>query len=969
MHRWILQSGGPFASFLHSSFVRAASSIAATAFHIWPMPIPFRQEHSYKEETFDQPAGATTSHHQVRCRRKAVNLLVALLNWLHLRKVPTCPESCRIGVTLNRLQRATVRRLSFFFEELEVCGIVSPQDMGRTASKVEGLEEIAMDLERLARELGLCTPAPGEYGHRTAGTGAVRPPLAPGATSADSGVVVGKLRRGLPVLAKDVDASRLSFPQDRPKFKASEVLKGIQREVYNSPLQWAQDPDSSTCPVPRAHVQASRRGALKLLEFLDAHHRLELLPEAEIRRSHLCGAFSLLKDQTRDRLILDARPANILEEPALNDYTQTLGAVQALLQVELLPDQQMIFHGDDLRDYYYCFCVTKERVNRNCMRFPLAPRDVAHLSCFSEKLLEHKTVYPCLATMAMGDLNAVEFGQAAHVLLALDCRATSLEELLTVRGRAPRGNLATGIIIDDYVVCEKVAAPPGDLPTEGETRMAWMNEAYAKVELTAHTGKAFRRESQAEFWGAAADGNKGTVRPSPKRLIPLIMMTVRVARLQIATVGLLEILAGSWVAIFQFRKRLMCLLEEIYAAQRGREQNCIVHLSCSMIHELWSLVLVAPLAVTNLRAKTLPVAYLTDASEQMVAGVSSRVPEIFARELHRHCLARGVWTRMLTPWKVWLRRHDLLQPEEELPAGVPLVSHPVWTSLARCLSFKLLFRSPVRRRRHINLLELQAVLEVERRAALRKPSSRLLIGVDSQVVLGALLKGRTASPPLNRMLQYSLPTLLGGDLYSSYGYVPSLANVADDPTRGASIRSPAAEPPDWLVNAFQGDFDSLDKWLNALGFGPQQLACLPGCPKSLDAGMLEDFVRELRSVQKPDRLARFDQAVKTPDPFVSPPCKATRKPLAPQEPIRGSCSPPAGTEEPQEFDSSCPVGDPCGPGQSCDNEAQDGRPLRAAAEKESVKRAASSNGGDVKTPGASGPRWCWVRNHRPFGPP
>ena len=584
----------------------------------------------------------------------------------------------------------------------------------------------------------------------------------------------------LPVLAKDVDASRLSFPQDRPKFKASEVLKGIQREVYNSPLQWAQDPDSSTCPVPRAHVQASRRGALKLLEFLDAHHRLELLPEAEIRRSHLCGAFSLLKDQTRDRLILDARPANILEEPALNDYTQTLGAVQALLQVELLPDQQMIFHGDDLRDYYYCFCVTKERVNRNCMRFPLAPRDVAHLSCFSEKLLEHKTVYPCLATMAMGDLHAVEFGQAAHVLLALDCRATSLEELLTVRGRAPRGNLATGIIIDDYVVCEKVVAPPGDLPTEGETRMAWMNKAYAKVELTAHTGKAFRRESQAEFWGAAADGNKGTVRPSPKRLIPLIMMTVRVARLQIATVGLLEILAGSWVAIFQFRKRLMCLLEEIYAAQRDREQNCIVHLSCSMIHELWSLVLVAPLAVTNLRAKTLPVAYLTDASEQMVAGVSSRVPEIFARELHRHCLARGVWTRMLTPWKVWLRRHDLLQPEEELPAGVPLVSHPVWTSLARCLSFKLLFRSPVRRRRHINLLELQAVLEVERRAALRKPSSRLLIGVDSQVVLGALLKGRTASPPL---LQYSLPTLLGGDLYSSYGYVPSLANVADDPTR------------------------------------------------------------------------------------------------------------------------------------------------------------------------------------------
>ena len=138
----------------------------------------------------------------------------------------------------------------------------------------------------------------------------------------------------------------------------------------------------------------------------------------------------------------------------------------------------------------------------------------------------------------------------------------------------------------------------------------------------------------------------------------------------------------------------------------------------------------------------------------------------------------------------------------------------------------------------------------------------------------------------------------------------------------------AAEPPDWLVNAFQGDFDSLDKWLNALGFGPQQLACLPGCPKSLDAGALEDFVRELRSVQKPDRLARFDQAAKTPDPFVSPPCEATRK---------------------QEFDSSCPVGDPCGPGQSCDNEAQDGRPLKATGPQQKKKASREPQAPTVET--------------------
>lgn len=112
------------------------------------------------------------------------------------------------------------------------------------------------------------------------------------------------------------------------------------------------------------------------------------------------------------------------------------------------PTQQMIFHGDDLRHYYYCFCISEERVNRNCMKLPLAPRDVAHLSCFSERLWKHKTVYPCLATMAMGDLNSFEFGQAARLSLAQECNAARPEELLTVHGRGPLA------VIDDYIVCE-----------------------------------------------------------------------------------------------------------------------------------------------------------------------------------------------------------------------------------------------------------------------------------------------------------------------------------------------------------------------------------------------------------------------------------------------------------------------------------------------------------------------------------
>ena len=58
--------------------------------------------------------------------------------------------------------------------------------------------------------------------------------------------------------------------------------------------------------------------------------------------------------------------------------------------------------------------------------------------------------------MAMGDNNAVELGQGAHVLLGMQSGLIAAEELLTIHSRAPRGRLACGIVIDDILFAEKV---------------------------------------------------------------------------------------------------------------------------------------------------------------------------------------------------------------------------------------------------------------------------------------------------------------------------------------------------------------------------------------------------------------------------------------------------------------------------------------------------------------------------------
>ena len=182
--------------------------------------------------------------------------------------------------------------------------------------------------------------------------------------------------------------------------------------------------------------------------------------------------------------------------------------------------------------------------------------------------------------------------------------------------------------------------------------------------------------------------------------------------------------------------------------------------------------------------------YLSDASEDARASVISDVPTEFAKELHRHSLVRGAWSKLLSPWKIWLKRHFQLHESDALPDGVPLVSHPPWTKLARCLRFRLWHRSVVRSRKHINLLELESIMELERALSAGAQDKRYLCGSDSQIALAAIVKGRSSSPRLNRILLSSLPTVLGAGLYGSYGYVPSKVNVSDDPTRNTEIRAP-----------------------------------------------------------------------------------------------------------------------------------------------------------------------------------
>ena len=850
--RWVLGSRTTFATFLHSVICNKPSLEEGTATTIWPMPPP------YPRRMKEEHGGGALQDDCDRNLEKALNLVVLALSWLHLQHPATAPRSLRLGRGLSRMQWRVVRRFRLFLSTAAEVGDVGPSDMGRTAAKMEGLDGLLADLHGFAEAMGISNTPHGYFSQLGKQRDSEQSLLKPG-PALERGEELGFYSGADIMNAKDIEPERLSFPQDRPTFNPAPYLDEEHRQCYEDPASLADNDLLHQLVPPRVQIKANKEQSQSLLRFLDRHHRLSLEREKDIQPKLCCGAFALLKDAKKDRLIVDARPANSIE-PTMNKWCKTLGSVSALLQIELAPGKNLYMSGTDLRDYYYCFAVSEKRCRRNTLKMPISQAFAKTLSCYDPELHTSSILYPGLKTLAMGDNNAVELGQMTHVNLGISARAFCAHELLTSHSRGPRGKLAAGIVIDDVLIAEQLPPEEARGCTEGEYRLNLLCELYQKEGLTAHPAKTFRGASEAEVWGIQLDGEKGLCRASLKRLVPLIDITSKTARLGVASVHLLEIIAGAWVAVLQVRRRMLSLLQNIYSVQVGRKRSAIIRLPKMLVAELWMLVILGPLAVADLRAQSMPKVFMTDASSDSIAGVVSDVPLPAARELHRHSLSRGCWGKLLSPWKAFLREHSDLALEEEIPDGVPLVCHPLWVAVAEHLQYHCKFQKKVKRRRHINLLEVDAILKLEAMLSSGGNCLRYLCGSDSQVALASLIKGRSSSYRINNSLRASLGTYLGAGLYGSYGFVPSLSNPADDPTRGRTIREALSPLPDWWSDTMAGDFEKMDAWLARLGYDPITLAGLPfdaAAPRSLDS--VKSHIAHLRSVQKPERLAVFDE--------------------------------------------------------------------------------------------------------------
>lgn len=292
---------------------------------------------------------------------------------------------------------------------------------------------------------------------------------------------------------------------------------------------------------------------------------------------------------------------------------------------------------------------------------------------------------------------------------------------------------------------------------------------------------------------------------------------------------------------------MLCPMDIIFEPLGISDDAAVVRLSPSLQD---GLAVLGPLAATDLRAGFRPYISATDASGDWMAGVRAPIASCAVEEVARFALKKSTWTRLLPPNQAYLRESQQLPTDQELPE-FQYVSHPLWQVLAGAPRYREKWRLPSRRGKHINIQELHAFIIEEKHVARECKQKRVLSGLDSQVALGSLIKGRSSSPGLNNLMRANLCHPLGSGIFHSYMYYLSEENRADGPTRHKPPAEPNIDYPQWLIDLENGDTSGFDQFLAKL---PQDFQLQPFPFENLVNGKDLD-IRPMNRLKKVEKAA------------------------------------------------------------------------------------------------------------------
>lgn len=488
------------------------------------------------------------------------------------------------------------------------------------------------------------------------------------------------------------------------------------------------------------------------------------------------GVFTVGKDATSDRLIIDAQPANRLfvdcPPVALPDPSH-------LVQLQVPTGSAVYVGKSDLSNFYHHIGLPQWMQPY----FALPSLTAAELESIGLPLTGGS--YPMCRTLPMGFSHAVYLAQAVHEHIVYGSADLTIEHnLLHMPSPVVTHQSALhGIVIDDFFLFSLNQ----HLATQQLTRVL---AAYRNAGFVVKDSKVVMPTSApVKVIGFDVDGTASSVSLSTASHLSLIRSTLQVLQLSAVTGMALSQLIGRWTWCLLIRRPALSVLQHSYRFIQiaGRRR---FDLWPSVRRELEALLGLLPLLQCQLDAPLFPRVVATDASDGGAGVVCAPLAESDTATYWPMCSSRrrAVLQALLqcetdanpllspglclTP----LQRAQLLQTRDWYDDFYADVCDRRWSTIV-----SKAWRAP----EHINAFELRAVL-LAIHWLLSYPSShrcRVYLLVDSTVAFFSLWKGRSSSAPLLLILRQIAALQLASGLSLLTGWIPSEVNPADGPSR------------------------------------------------------------------------------------------------------------------------------------------------------------------------------------------
>eukprot|EP00971_Amphidinium_carterae_P341681 6480620-Amphidinium_carterae.1 len=513
-----------------------------------------------------------------------------------------------------------------------------------------------------------------------------------------------------------------------------------------------------------------------------------------------------------DRLIADRRPMNSLETMVAKPQ---LPYVAALCSCYLPPGKVWRLSSRDLKDYYFQLAVPVERWIKQQIG-PRVPRswfdDLANDKLDSRGAPSswhwpdvHATwkshsepspladwCQPCITAVMMGDINGVTIAQEAHVN-SLAKAGLLPEQLRLCKGEMQwnRANVID-VYIDDVGCLAAIDSTCRYAPGWDTQHMQEVDAHYIRSDVCQSSHKAVDSNLHGQIWGAEVDGCKGLVgAPLLRRVGVLCLGWLWICTPTERSVA--ESIVGTMSCSFLFQRSLFSILGRTYPFVRNMKRRKKTPLSPEVADEIFVSSCMQLAADTCVRWSLHSRVWASDASLFAGGATWTDVPPRMAERLYdfvEHCGDRPLLS-------------EVLESGDSDLSGLKDCRQDAGRLLGRA-PWKVAFYFTFKCHEHINILELRALVRLVQRIqsqGLRRV--RILVGLDSKVVIGAATRGRSSSRALNHHLRRLAFFCMGYEIKLLLFWLPTWGNPADAPSRNMPLQSWSdklpAEVVDWDV--------------------------------------------------------------------------------------------------------------------------------------------------------------------------